>query len=344
MIGHGWYAPPINRYGLRGLLGKFTGFPSKRAGDLSIEYGYCENRRIGAWQCRTVLVEGPVGMEDYAPDDVALDDPFEIDTSVAHAARRYNYWLGGKDNFEADRASGDAWVARFPAVKLSAMENRRFLDRAVTFLVKEAGMRQFLDIGAGIPAANTVHEVAQAIAPESRVVYVDNDPIVLAHARRLLSTNTPAGATAYIHADVREPDKILGNPDLRAVLDFSRPVALMAVAVMHFIEDADDPHACVAALTEALAPGSYLAMSHLTAEFLPTEEGAEFEHRAAQERPRNREVVRPRGKAEVARFFEGMELVPPGIVALPDWRSELPPADRISAADGFGYCAVARIS
>ncbi|HEX6471503.1 MAG TPA: SAM-dependent methyltransferase [Streptosporangiaceae bacterium] len=281
-----------------------------------------------------------MGME---PDEVALDDPFEIDTTVAHAARRYNYWLGGKDNFEADRASGDAWAAAFPAVRLSAMENRRFLRRAVTFLVKEAGIRQFLDIGTGIPSASTVHEVAQEIAPETRVVYVDNDPIVLAHARRLLSTNTPAGATAYIHADVRAPDKILANPDLRAVLDLSRPVALMVVAVMHFVDDADDPYGCIATLTEALPPGSYLAMSHLTAEFLPTEEKAEFEQRAERERPQNREPVRPRGKAEFSRFFEGMDLVPPGIAALPDWRSELPPADRISAADGFGYCAVARI-
>jgi hypothetical protein len=280
---------------------------------------------------------------DMEPDDVALDDPFEIDTTVAHAARRYNYWLGGKDNFEADRASGDAWVAAFPAVKLSAMENRRFLERAVTFLVQEAGIRQFLDIGAGIPSANTVHEVAQSIAPESRVVYVDNDPIVLAHARRLLSTTTAVGATAYIHADVRKPALILANPELRVTLDLSRPVALMAVAVMHFIADDDDPHGCVATLTEALAPGSYLAMSHLTSEFLPTEERAQFEHRAERERPHNREPLRPRGKAEFARFFDGMELIQPGIAALPDWRSELPPADRISAADGFGYCAVARV-
>jgi S-adenosyl methyltransferase len=284
-------------------------------------------------------------MEDIAPDDAALDDPFEIDVTVAHAARRYNYWLGGKDNFEADRVSGDAWVAIFPTVKLAAMENRRFLERAVTFLVEEAGIRQFLDIGTGIPSANPVHEVAQSIAPESRVVYVDNDPIVLAHARRLLSTDAGAGATAYIHADVRDPAAILGHPDLRATLDLSRPVALMVVAVMHFVEDADDPYGCIATLTGALAPGSYVAMSHGTSEFMPSVERAKFEQWAKQEeRARNREPLQPRGAAEFARFFEGMELVPPGVVALPDWRSELPPADRLPAADAGAYCAVARVS
>ena len=276
-------------------------------------------------------------------DDVALNDPFEIDTTVAHAARRYNYWLGGEDNFEADRASGEAWVANYPTVKLAALENRRFLERAVTFLVKEAGIRQFLDIGTGIPSANTVHEVAQSIAPDSRVVYVDNDPIVLAHAKRLL-TATP-GATAYIHADVREPAAILNHPDLRATLDLSRPVALMVVAVMHFVQDADDPYGCIETLAGALAPGSYLAMSHGTTEFLPAEQRAKLELWLEQEeRTRNRDPLRPRTGVEFARFFEGMELVPPGIVALPEWRSELAPADRLAAADASGYCAVARVS
>lgn len=277
------------------------------------------------------------------PNDAALDDLFEIDTTVAHAARRYNYWLGGTDNFEADRTSGDAWAAMYPTVKLAALENRRFLERAVTFLIKEAGIRQFLDIGTGIPSANTVHEAAQSIAPDARVVYVDNDPIVLAHARRLLTT-TP-GATAYIHADVREPGAILSNPDLRATLDLSRPVALIVVAVMHFVEDADDPYGCIATLTRALAPGSYLAISHGTTEFLPTEQRAKMEQWLKQEEgSRNRDPLRPRTKAEVVRFFDGMELVPPGIVALPDWRSELVPADRLAPADASGYCAVARIS
>jgi hypothetical protein len=280
---------------------------------------------------------------DFFPDDPLLDDPFEIDTSVAHPARRYNYWLGGKDNFEADRISGDAGAAIFPTAKVAAMENRAFLRRAVTFLVKEAGIRQFLDIGTGIPSADNVHEVAQSIAPDARVVYADNDPIVLAHARRLLST-TPSGATAYIHADVRDPAAILGNPNLRRTLDLSEPVALMVVAVMHFIEDADDPYGHIAKLTGALAPGSYLAMSHGTRDFMSKEARADFDDWAEKDKARSRGAARPRDKAEFARFFEGMRMVPPGIVAVPNWRSELPPAERPAAEDTAIYAAVARIS
>ncbi|HEU5157533.1 MAG TPA: SAM-dependent methyltransferase [Streptosporangiaceae bacterium] len=282
-------------------------------------------------------------MHDFSPDDPLLDDPFEIDTSVAHPARRYNYWLGGKDNFEADRISGDAGAAIFPTAKIAVMENRRFLRRAVTFLVKEAGIRQFLDIGTGIPSADNVHEVAQSIAPEARVVYVDNDPIVLAHARRLLSRGG-AGATSYLHADLREPDAILTNPILHKTIDLGQPVALMVVAVMHFIEDGDDPYGHVAKLVAALPPGSYLAMSHGTRDFMSEETRANFDTWTKREKDRNRDPARPRSRDEFARFFEGMELVPPGIVALPDWRSETPPADRPSAADTAFYAAVARIS
>ena len=280
---------------------------------------------------------------DYSPDDPLLDDPFEIDTTVAHPARRYNYWLGGKDNFEADRISGDAGAAFFPTAKIAAMENRRFLRRAVTFLVNEVGIRQFLDIGTGIPSADNVHEVAQSLAPDARVVYVDNDPIVLAHARRLLSS-TPSGATAYIHADLRDPDAILSNPNLRRTIDLSEPVALMVVAVMHFIEDADDPYGHIAKLAGALARGSHLAMSHGTQDFMSKELKEEFDSWAEREKGRNRDAARPRNKAEFARFFDGMDVVAPGIVAVPDWRSELPPADRPSGADTAIYAAVARIS
>src|SRR3954468_17774137 len=195
-------------------------------------------------------------------NDQDWDDQVEIDRSVAHPARRYNYWLGGTDNFEADRISGDAAAAAFPTVRISAMENRRFIRRAVTYLVNEAGIRQFLDIGTGIPSADNVHEVAQAIDPKARVVYVDNDPIILAHARRLLSNTPDGGATAYIHADLRDPDAILGHPDLRATLDLTKPVGLMLIAVVPFLTDADDPHGKVTHLTKALPPGSHLAMSH----------------------------------------------------------------------------------
>ena len=296
----------------------------------------------GRPRCQTLL-EGPVTMEDFTPDNPQLDDPFEIDTSVAHPARRYNYYLGGTDNFEADRISGDAGMAAFPTVKVSVMENRRFLRRAVSFLVEEVGIRQFLDIGTGIPTAGNVHEVAQSIAPESRVVYADNDPIVLAHARRLLSI-ADEGATAYIHADVREPDAILTNSTLLKTLDLGRPVALMLIAVMHFIPDEDDAYGHIATLTGALAPGSYLAMSHGTRDFMSKEAREVFDSWAERDRTRSRDPAITRDRAQFARFFDGMQLVPPGIVALPDWRSETPPAKRPSAADTGFYAAAARIS
>jgi hypothetical protein len=280
--------------------------------------------------------------EPTAPTDRDWDDLFEIDTTVAHAARRYNYWLGGSENFEADRISGDTAAAAFPAVRIAAIENRRFLRRAVTYLVKEAGIRQFLDIGTGIPTADNVHEVAQAVDPTARVVYVDNDPVVLAHARRLLA-GAPGGATTYIHADLRQPGAILEHPGLRATLDLNEPVALMLIAVAHFLADADDPYGKVARLTGALAPGSHLAMSHGTTDFLSPEAAATFDALARRESARSREPVQMRNKAAFARFFDGTDLVPPGIVALPDWRNELAAAERPSAVDVFNYCAVARV-
>src|SRR5258705_6448220 len=171
------------------------------------------------------------GMTDQDRGMSSVDSPraqHQIDTKSPHPARRYNYWLGGKDHFAADRESGDAIAALFPTVRLAALENRNFMRRAVTFLSREAGVRQFLDIGTGIPAPNNTHEVAQALAPESRVVYVDNDPIVLSHARALLNS-TPEGATAYIEADLRDHERILSDPYLRKTLDFSDPVALLLV-------------------------------------------------------------------------------------------------------------------
>ncbi|HEU5158600.1 MAG TPA: SAM-dependent methyltransferase [Streptosporangiaceae bacterium] len=277
----------------------------------------------------------PLNAEDW-------EDPYLIDTSVAHPARRYNYWLGGSDNFEADRISGDAFAAAFPSIRAAAQENRRFLRRAVTFLVKEAGIRQFLDIGTGIPSADNVHEVAQAIDPKARVVYVDNDPIVLAHARRLLA-GSPGGATAYIHADLRDPEAILTHPDLRATLDLSRPVALMLLAVAQFVVDADQVYDHVARLTGALAPGSHLVMSHPTTDFLPAAAAAAVSAATKREGERSRGDARLRDQAEFARFFAGMQLVEPGITAVPDWRNDAPPEERPSAADVSVYAGVARI-
>jgi hypothetical protein len=303
----------------------------------------CHNRCSG-WLGHHVRdsLEGTVSMQDFSPDDPRLNDPFEIDITVAHPARRYNYLLGGKDNFEADRVSGDAVAAAFPGIRVAVIENRGFLRRVVTYLV-EAGVRQFLDIGTGIPSADNVHEVAQSLAPESRVVYVDNDPIVLAHARRLLAGG-PGGDTAYIHADLREPEQILSHPDLQRTLDLSRPVGLILISVAHFLLDADDAHGRVGVLSGALAPGSYLAMSHATTDFWSAEVTASLDAVAKREDARSRDPFQFRDRAAFARFFDGMELVPPGIQPVSDWRSEVPPQERASAADANMYGAAARIS
>lgn len=261
--------------------------------------------------------------------------PPPIDTSVAHPARRYDYWLGGKDNFAADRQSGDEIAEKFPAIRIAVVENRRFLRRAVTFLAESAGIRQFFDIGTGLPTANNTHEVAQAIAPESRIVYADNDPLVLAHARALL-TSSAQGATAYVDADLRDPEKILNDPDLRRTLDFSQPVALMLLAILHFIPEEDDPYAIVRRLVDALPAGSYLVISHATSDYLPPALVADISSgRHGQGRLRT--------KAEFSTFFDGLEPVAPGVVPLADWRAEGEPEPRPSAAQTAMYAGVARI-
>ncbi len=259
-----------------------------------------------------------------------------VDTTKPHPARRYDYWLGGKDNFAADRASADEIAAHFPTAPLSARENRDFLRRAVTYLAGEAGIRQFLDIGTGIPTANNTHQVAQAVAPTSRVVYVDNDPIVLAHARALLQ-GTDEGATTYIDADLRNPDAILTDPALTQVLDMSQPVALMLIAIMHFVTDDSDPYGAVGRLVRALPPGSYVAMSHFTHDFLSPEDAA-LATVVTQRGP----TMRPRSRMEISRFFESLDLVPPGIVNIGDWRAQDLPQPRPSATDLSTYAAVGR--
>jgi hypothetical protein len=261
-----------------------------------------------------------------------------LDTSVPHPARRYDYWLGGKDNFAADRESADAIAAAYPEVRIAAIENRWFLHRAVRFLAQEAGIRQFLDIGTGIPTSPNVHEIAQSVDPGARIVYVDNDPIVLAHARALL-TSSREGRTAYIDADLRQPEDILGDPELRGTLDLTRPVALMMVAILHFVLDDRDPYGVVARLVDAMPPGSYLVMSHVTYDFLPPDTIADLN---AANAARNVEF-RPRSRAEFTRFFDGMELVPPGIVSVAQWRAEDAPQPRPSAETTGVYGAVARI-
>ena len=240
-----------------------------------------------------------------------------IDTEKPHTARIYDYYLGGKDNFAADRRTAERAMQSWPAVRTAVRENRAFLGRAVRFLVAEAVIRQFLDIGTGLPSANNVHEVAQGLVPSCRVVYVDNDPIVLAHARALL-TSSPEGKTAYIHADLREPEKILSDPVTRATLDFSQPIALMLVAVLHFVPDEAQPRRIVDTLLGALPSGSYLVASHVTAEHDPdTLAGA---GRAYQERGLTGQIRTADEFAELA--FRGLDMVEPGVVSVCDWRPD----------------------
>jgi hypothetical protein len=264
-------------------------------------------------------------------DEQSPVSPPVIDTSVAHPARRYDYWLGGKDNFAADRESGDAVLKIFPGARLWARTNRDFLRRAVTFLSREAGIRQFLDIGTGIPTANNTHEVAQAVAPETRVVYVDNDPIVLVHARALL-TSTPEGETAYVDADFRDPERILAHPETRRILDFSQPIALMLLAVLHFFPDSDGPYEIVGRLVDELAPGSYLTMSHGTGDFMSDDQQGSMNG-----------LGHVRSRNEVARFFEKTELVEPGVVSIESWRPEDDEQTRPTEGEINCYGALGRI-
>jgi len=238
-----------------------------------------------------------------------------IDTSVAHSARVHDYWLGGKDNFAADRAAGDAVMAAYPGIVASVRANRAFLARAVRFMAGEAGITQFLDIGTGIPASNNTHEVAQSVAPGARVVYVDYDPVVLQHARVLLTSGVP-GTVDYIHADLREPDRILGAA--ARTLDFGRPVAIMLIAVLHLVVDADHPYELVGRLKAAMAPGSCLALSQVASD-IETEQVAEARRRYNS---LARETQQHRTHAEVTRFFDGLDLVPPGVVPVPQWRPD----------------------
>jgi len=241
--------------------------------------------------------------------------PQEINTSEPHPARMYDYFIGGKNHFAADRATAAEVLRRSPAANIAARENRLFLGRAVRYLAAEAGIRQFLDIGTGLPTTSNVHEVAQAIAPSAHVVYVDNDPLVLAHARALL-TSAPEGRTAYIHADLRDPAMILSHPDTRAVLDFGQPIALMLVAILHFIPDEFKPREIIATLLDALPSGSYLVASHLTTEHDPAATSA------GQQTMREAGMIMQKRDSDVFAdlAFPGLELVPPGVVLASEWR------------------------
>ncbi|HEX9030886.1 MAG TPA: SAM-dependent methyltransferase [Streptosporangiaceae bacterium] len=238
-----------------------------------------------------------------------------IDTTKPHSARVYDFYLGGKDHFAADRETGEKAMQSWPAVRTAVRENRDFLARAVQYLVREAGIRQFLDIGTGLPSASNVHEVAQSIAPESRVVYVDNDPIVLVHARALL-TSTPEGRTAYIDADLREPEKILAHPAVTETLDLTKPVALMLVAILHFVADEEDPAGLIGTLLDALPPGSFLVATHVTPEHDPVAVGGL--ERAYRQGGMTGQARTSAVFAELA--FGGLELIDPGVVLVSEWR------------------------
>ena len=255
-----------------------------------------------------------------------------LDTSVAHPARVYDYWLGGTDNFAVDREAAERVLAAAPGLRYRVRANRAFLGRATRYLAAEAAVRQFLDIGTGIPAAGNTHEVAQRVAPDARVVYVDNDPIVLLHAQALLRS-TPEGATAYLQADLRDPGAILDRA--ASLLDFGQPVAVMLLGVLHLIQDSEDPWGIVARLMTAMPPGSYLTVSHPAIDIHKSQANAQ---RVYNERVATPQTLRTR--EQVARFFAGLELVDPGLVQVHQWRPG--PGDSAPEGTVSAHGAVAR--
>ncbi|MDH6132524.1 hypothetical protein P3T37_001909 [Kitasatospora sp. MAA4] len=244
--------------------------------------------------------------------------PAELHPEIPHPARMYDYYLGGKDNFPADRAAAEQVLSFGPLVRISALANRAFLQRAVRHLA-ELGIDQFLDIGTGIPTAGNTHEIAQQVNPSARVAYLDNDPIVLVHSRALLAAASQGTATV-LQADLRDPAAILADPQVRQLLDLGKPVALLLFAVLHFVDDADDPHAIVRTLVDALPSGSHLALSHATGDFASPTDAAKgpsvYRSASAQ--------LTMRRKDEVARFFDGLELLDPGLVTASQWRPDRP--------------------
>jgi hypothetical protein len=270
------------------------------------------------------------------PDDLNAvwpEQPPKVDTTVPNPARFWDYLLGGKDNFQIDRQVAQQVLALDPRLRETARADRGFLVRAVSHLAGAAGVHQFLDIGTGLPTANNTHQVAQATAPECRIVYVDNDPLVLAHARALL-TGTPEGATDYLHADMREPGPILR--DAARTLDFSRPVGLMLLGVVNYLADTAEALTIVTRLLGALSAGSYLVLSHPTAEV----RGEAVEQSMRRWNDSGGAPIRTRSRQELVRFFDGLELLEPGIVPCSRWRPD--PADVETLTDVHLYCGVGR--
>jgi O-methyltransferase involved in polyketide biosynthesis len=255
-----------------------------------------------------------------------------LDANTPNVARIYDYWLGGKDNFAADRATAEKLSEIVPEARAAARANREFLRRAVRFLA-EAGIRQFIDLGTGLPTQANVHEVAHQIVPGARVVYVDYDPVVVVHGQALLQSDD---ATAIVEADVREPEKILEHHELRAMIDLDEPVAVLMVGILHFITDAEDPYGIVARFREAMAPGSCVAVCHVTADPRPQAEAPVTEIYRQTTAP-----MVPRSRDQVLRLFDGFDLVEPGLVYAPEWRPEWTgePADPVTS---FVFAGVGR--
>ena len=267
-------------------------------------------------------------------DDSTPSQPPELNTDVPHSARVWNHWLGGKDNYPVDRDTGDRVAERYPDIVTIARAARRFLGRAVTYLAADEGIRQFLDIGTGLPTADNTHQIAQRVAPESRIVYVDNDPLVLAHARALL-TSSDEGKTAYLDADLRDPDAILTGA--AKTLDFDQPVAITLIAILHHIDDYDEAREIVRRLTDPLVSGSYLVVSHSTNAI----GGKASDEAVARYNQFGRPPVTLRSVDQITGLFDGLELLPPGVVSTPRWRPD------VSAVDGEPaeidqFCGVAR--
>ena len=252
-----------------------------------------------------------------------------IDTTVSHSARIWDYWLKGKDNYAVDREVGDRIEEMLPDIVRQAREDRLFLGRVVRYLAGEAGIRQFLDIGTGLPTADNTHQVAQRVAPESKIVYVDNDPLVLAHARALL-TSTPEGTTDYIHADMHDPGNILAGAG--RTLDFGQPVAITMLGVLWHVMDNDEAYAIVGHLMEVMPSGSYLALNHPTLEVTGEKMATAIQYWNQYGKPPGTH----RTPDELARFFDGMDLVEPGVVSITRWRPETTTSGEPEEIDQFG--------
>ncbi|MGH3378499.1 MAG: SAM-dependent methyltransferase [Actinoallomurus sp.] len=261
--------------------------------------------------------------------------PQDLRTNRPTPARMYDYYLGGKDNFAVDREAAEQVLSAAPEVRVLATENRAFLGRAVRFLAAEAGIRQFIDVGAGLPTQGNVHEIAQAVDPAARVVYIDNDPIVRMHAKSLLPSD---GTTAVIEADMRDPRPILDHPDLHRLIRFDEPVAVLFMSVLHFVSDEHDPYGIVTAFRDVSAPGSHLALSHITS---PDQNAGAAEAAADVYKARATSPAILRSPKEIQALFDGYGLVEPGLVNLPQWRPD-PLARARDAESVWMLCGVGR--